>query len=82
MSHVFKVDADEVHVTGVLAVHAILLIHEVIAGELQVHQLAVGLQQVSLLDQLLGVHHYLWYCQRNTTTTFTFPLYLPQMLFV
>ena len=61
-AHVFKVDADEAHVAGVLAVHAVLLVHEVVAGELQVHQLAVGLQQLRLLDQMLGLLHYLGYC--------------------
>ena len=44
LAHVFEVDADEAHVAGVLAVHAVLLVHQVVAGELQVHQLAVGLQ--------------------------------------
>lgn len=30
LTYIFKVDGDEMHVTGVLAVHTVLLIHEVI----------------------------------------------------
>lgn len=76
-AHLFKVNGDEVHVTGVLAVHAVLLVHEVVSGALQLHQLAMGLQQLRLLDQLLCVGHNLWDCahcnntQLSSTTMYT-----------
>ena len=54
---------------GVLAVHAVLLVHEVVAGTLQVHELAVGLQQLRLLDQILGGLHDLWDCTGRDATT-------------
>lgn len=61
------------HVAGVLAVHTILLIHEVVSGALQLHQLPVGLKQLRLLNQLLGLRHNLRDCAKRRVWTAVTP---------